>query len=260
MQALAGTLRYLVLVLRNDVDQGLAHSAVSGHEKIDILVLGLLEELLVDVLDGRSGILRSQDHGNVPLRRTLCHGPDADAPASEGGQHPAGRAALIDNVVTHQADNGVTFLHLQRIEFSKRNLICEAGICSLLCQGCVLLCNGHAHRIDRRRLSDEDNADIVLAERLEKPVGESRHTYHSASLEGKQGNVVRIGNADDLVPAVAPRRILLDECTLPVRVEGTFDVYRNALGHNRLDCRRIDDLGPEMRKLEGGPVRNIPYQ
>ena len=67
MKPLARALRNLVPVPGNDVDKSLAHSAVTGHEKIDILILGLLKELLVDVPDSRLHILGSQNHGNIPL-------------------------------------------------------------------------------------------------------------------------------------------------------------------------------------------------
>ena len=109
--------------------------------------------------------------------------------------------------------------------------------------------------MDRRGLGDQDDVDALPAQRVEQARREARHAHHAASFQGDEGDVVGMGNADHSVPDA--RRVPLHERSPFVRMERILDIDRNPFFHNRLDCRRIDDLGPEMGKFLRGPVGDV---
>ena len=222
---------------------------------MDDLVAPLVEELPVDGPDGHLGPDGRDDDGNVPLGRALRRGADRDAVRPQGGQHPARGAAVPEDVVPDQAHEREARLHLERIQPAQRDLIGEAGIGRLAGRLGVLLGDGDAHRMDRRGLGDEDDVDSLPAQRVEQARREARNAHHAAALQGDEGDVVGMGDADHAVPHA--RRVPLHQRTRFLRVEGILDDDRNSLVHNGLDGRRIDDLGPEMGQFLRRPVGDV---
>ena len=235
------------MVFEQHLHQGLPYLAIAGDEQIDRFERRAVEELAVDGPDGLVGLVGSDDDRDVPLGRALCRGADGNAAAAQCCEHPPRRTAVAQDVVAHQADDRITGLYLERLEFAQRDLVGEASVGRPLGSRRVGLRDGDAHRMDRRGLRDEDDVDACAGQRVEQTRGETGDTDHTAAFQRDKGNLVGIGYAQQrLLPS---RRILLYERSGVIRIEGVLNIDRDALVDDRLDGRREDDLRAEMRQL-----------
>ena len=175
---------------------------------------------------------------------------------SEGCQHSARGSALVENVVPHKAYDGESLFHFQRIQFPGADFISKTSVGCFLGLFCVLFRHGYAHSVYRRSLGYEYDIYAIAAESFEEPAGESGDAHHSAAFKGEQGNVVGIGNADELVFAAG--RILLDEGTGIFRMECVLDINRYANCNCRPDCRWINHFCSKMGQFKGGLVGDVP--
>ena len=132
-------------IVGQHLDQGLSHAAIACDEQVYDLVALAVEELMMNSPDGFRSPRRWHDHRDIPLGRTLGSGADRDAVGAKGGQHPAGRSAVPEYVVSDQADDGISCLDLQGIKFPERDLVGETGIRRFAGLLGILLRDGDAH-------------------------------------------------------------------------------------------------------------------
>ena len=110
--------------------------------------------------------------------------------------------------------------------------------------------------MDRRGLGDQDDVDPGAGEGVEQPGGEPRDADHAAAFQRDQGDVVGIGDAQDILRSL--RGIFLHQGTPTLRIEGIPHIDRNPLFHDGLDGRRINDFRPEVGQFLGGTVGDVP--
>ena len=190
--AFSGTRRDFFAVAADKFHKRPSHPSETGDEQVDYLLAALVEELVVDALQGFVNPLGRHDYGYVPFGRTLRGGPDADAAAAEGCQHLPGGSALVEDVVAHEADYREAFLYLEGVQFAERDFVCERGVGGFLGAVGILLRDGNAHGVHRRSLGDKDDVDAAAAQRVEEAAGKARYPHHSAPFQGEQGDVVGI--------------------------------------------------------------------